>query len=153
MRETSQVILDGIDAGLHYGAQLYVSMKGKPVAEIAFGEASDGVPMQNDTIMHWYSAVKPVVAMGIGLLMENGELELDHPVARFIPLFGSQGKESAAEATTRCVMIFAVSIHFDQLHVLLSTSTQIPDSSEVLILIQFPICNTRSHSRISNNIS
>jgi CubicO group peptidase (beta-lactamase class C family) len=96
MRETSQVILDGIDAGLHYGAQLYVSMKGKPVAEIAFGEASDGVPMQNDTIMHWYSAVKPVVAMGIGLLMENGELELDHPVARFIPLFGSQGKESVS---------------------------------------------------------
>src|SRR5690606_14708580 len=44
-------------------------------------------------LLRWMSAVKPVMAVAIGLLWEEGQLDLDDPVARFIPEFAANGKE------------------------------------------------------------
>ena len=87
------VIESGIKARLHLGAQLYVSRDGKMVADLAFGEARDGVAMRPDTLMLWMSSIKPITAVAVAKMWEQGKLEVDDPVARHIPEFGTKGKE------------------------------------------------------------
>ncbi len=101
MSETDQMafsrsvgaIEEGMAAGLHVGAQLYVSRKGKVLADLAFGSAGNGAAMTTKTVMMWMSAGKPLAAVAIGQLWEEGLLEVDGPVARFIPEFAAHGKE------------------------------------------------------------
>lgn len=89
---TSAVITDGIDAGLHTGAQIYVSLDGEVVADDGIGESRPGVPMDRDTITLWMSSTKPITAVAIGQLTESGKLDLDQPVVDVIPEFGVSGK-------------------------------------------------------------
>ena len=89
---TRQAILDGVRAGLHLGAQLYVSRHGEVIADGAAGEARPGQPLRRDQLMLWLSSTKPVAAVAIAQLWERGRLELDDPVARHIPEFAAHGK-------------------------------------------------------------
>jgi CubicO group peptidase (beta-lactamase class C family) len=50
--------------------------------------------MTQDTINLWFSSGKPITAVAIGQLVEQGRLEWDMPIARWIPEFGVHGKES-----------------------------------------------------------
>jgi CubicO group peptidase (beta-lactamase class C family) len=88
-----RVIEDGIARGLHAGAQLYVSLEGRTIADLVFGHARDGVPMTPAHLNLWMSATKPVAAVAIAQLWEAGRLELDDRVARHIPEFAQNGKE------------------------------------------------------------
>lgn len=88
--------LELLEAGrdrLHLGGQLYVWLGGAPVADLAFGEARPGEPLERDALMLWLSSGKPVTAVAIARLWERGALRLDDPVARHIPEFGVGGKE------------------------------------------------------------
>jgi CubicO group peptidase (beta-lactamase class C family) len=80
-------------AGLHVGAQLYVSLRGESLADVAMGEARAGVPMRSDTVMLWLSSGKPLAAVAVAQLWERGLLELDDPVAKHLPEFSVGGKE------------------------------------------------------------
>src|SRR3981189_1756534 len=90
----AKVIESGIERGLHVGAQLYVSLDGKPVADLAFGLAREGVAMTPDTIMLWMSSTKPITALAIAQIWERGKIALDDLVAKYIPEFGISGKEA-----------------------------------------------------------
>src|SRR5438067_10154199 len=90
---TSASITRGIAAGLHLGAQLYVSRAGAPIADLAYGEARAGVKMSLDSINLWMSSCKPVAAIAIGTLWERRLLDLDDPVTKVIAEFGQNGKE------------------------------------------------------------
>jgi CubicO group peptidase (beta-lactamase class C family) len=87
-----QAILDGVHAGLHLGAQLYVSRHGEVIADAAAGESRPGVPLRRDDLMLWLSSTKPVAAVAVAQLWERGRLELDDPVARHVPEFAANGK-------------------------------------------------------------
>jgi CubicO group peptidase (beta-lactamase class C family) len=87
------VLVDGIERGLHPGAMLYASIDGKPVADLAVGEARAGTPMTPDSLVIWFSMTKPSVAVSIAQQWERGALELDDPVVRFLPEFGAHGKD------------------------------------------------------------
>jgi CubicO group peptidase (beta-lactamase class C family) len=89
-RNLAQGILDG----LHIGAQAYASINGKPILDIALGESATGIEMTPDTLMIWLSATKPITAVCIAQLWERGKLTLDDPVAKHIPQFANNGKES-----------------------------------------------------------
>ncbi|QDT98261.1 serine hydrolase domain-containing protein [Gimesia aquarii] len=91
---TSQRILNGIENQLHTGMQIYVSLQGEVIADAGAGEARPGIPMTADTINLWLSAGKPLTAMAIARLAELGKLNFDDRVTRFIPEFGTHGKES-----------------------------------------------------------
>lgn len=93
LRRSRQLLEQGIRDGLHPGAQLYVSLRGQVVADLALGQARPGVSMRPDTINLWLSSTKPVTAVLLGQLMEAGQLAWDDPVARFIPEFVTGGKE------------------------------------------------------------
>ena len=92
--QTIAVIQRAIDERLHPGAQLYVSQNGRVIADLAFGEAQAGVSMRPDSLNLWMSASKPVAAVAIAQLWQQGLLDLDNPVIRFIPEFGVNGKSS-----------------------------------------------------------
>jgi len=79
-------------AGLHDGAQLYVSHQGKTLLDTAVGESVPGRPLRPDDVMLWYSSGKPVTTVAVLQLWERGALGLDDPVGRYIPNWGA-GKE------------------------------------------------------------
>jgi CubicO group peptidase (beta-lactamase class C family) len=87
-------IQQGMRVGLHIGAQLCVLADGEVVADFGMGESRLGVPMAADTVMLWLSAGKPVGAAAILQLCERGKLDLQDPVAKHIPEFGTHGKDS-----------------------------------------------------------
>ncbi|MEM6454993.1 MAG: serine hydrolase domain-containing protein [Acidobacteriota bacterium] len=104
LARTRAALEDGIAAGQHPGAQLYVSLPGQPGVVLALGarrtggEDLDGnavsaLPMTDDTLMIWLSATKPITAVAIGQLWERGLLALDDPIAKHLPAFGAEGKE------------------------------------------------------------
>lgn len=94
LTETHRVIEQGIADQLHVGAQVYISLAGGVVADLAIGEARDGVAMTPDTLMLWLSSTKPIGAVALLQLIERGQLALDDPVCRYVSEFGTRGKEA-----------------------------------------------------------
>ncbi|MCZ6730209.1 MAG: serine hydrolase [SAR324 cluster bacterium] len=86
-------LLAGCADGRHPGAQAYLSRHGTALLEYACGEARPGAPLTPDSLTAWFSACKPLTAMAIAMLYDQGLLDLDDPVRRFIPAFGN-GKEA-----------------------------------------------------------
>jgi len=91
---TLDVLSKSHEARLQAGVQLYVSLGGAVVADIALGEARPGGAMQPDTVTVWFSAGKPLTAVALARLVERGLAEVDDRVTRFVPEFGQGGKES-----------------------------------------------------------
>ncbi|MBE8474747.1 serine hydrolase domain-containing protein [Streptomyces justiciae] len=61
-----------------------------------------GLPVTPDTLWRIYSMTKPVTSVAALLLMEEGKLSLDDPVARHVPAFaGIQVYESGSGADVR----------------------------------------------------
>lgn len=90
---TISLLQEGMAAGLHVGAQLYASRNFRTVADIAIGESRAGLPLEARTLMFWMSAGKPITAVAIARLWEEGKLSLDDPVAKYIPEFSVNGKD------------------------------------------------------------
>ena len=91
---TADLIAADFAAGQHKGFQLYVSLRGQVIADVASGEAAPGVPMLPETLVCWFSSGKPLTTMAIGLLWQRERLTLDDAVADHIPEFAQNGKES-----------------------------------------------------------
>jgi CubicO group peptidase (beta-lactamase class C family) len=87
------ILIQGIETGLHLGAQLYVSLAGRTVIDFACGAARVGVPIRTDSITQWFSSGKPLTAILIAQLCERGALGLDDLISRFIPEFAAKGKQ------------------------------------------------------------
>lgn len=87
-----EVLEQGVADGTQIGAQLYVSRGGEAVADVAIGEAREGVPMTTDTLMIWFSMSKAVTAAAVAQCWERGRFDVDDPVARYVPEFGANGK-------------------------------------------------------------
>ncbi len=91
--KTLAVLRRGMERGLHLGAQLYVAHDGRTIADLGIGEAKPGVPMTADTLMTWYSSTKPLTSMCVGQCWERGRVQLDAPVATYLPEFAANGKD------------------------------------------------------------
>jgi CubicO group peptidase (beta-lactamase class C family) len=95
---------------LHLGAQLHVSRHGETVASGAVGEDRPGVPLTPDHLMLWLSSTKPVAAVALAQLWERGRLEIDDPVARHIPEFGSTDGSGKDRITLRHLLTHTAGI-------------------------------------------
>jgi CubicO group peptidase (beta-lactamase class C family) len=71
------------------GAILLIQHHGKPVYYHGFGvrDPQSRAPMTQDTIFRLYSMTKPVTSVAAMMLVEDGRLSLQDPVAKFIPSF------------------------------------------------------------------
>jgi CubicO group peptidase (beta-lactamase class C family) len=83
------VVDEALEAGRVVGAVVLVQHHGEPLYARAAGHADReaGIPMELDTVFRWASLTKPVVAATALALIERGRLDLDDPVARFLPEF------------------------------------------------------------------
>lgn len=86
------ILDDGARQQTHLGVQLYVSLRGTVLIHRAFGERRPGEPLTVDTLSLWLSAGKPLTALAIAQQWERGRLDLDAPVSRYLPEFGTAGK-------------------------------------------------------------
>jgi CubicO group peptidase (beta-lactamase class C family) len=82
----------GMAERLHAGAQLAVFRGGELAGELALGRARPDAEMRSDSIVFWFSSVKPVMSVAIGQLVERGLVRFDDPVASHLPEFAANGK-------------------------------------------------------------
>jgi CubicO group peptidase (beta-lactamase class C family) len=101
LAKVSDYIRSEIAAGTFPGAILLLQQHGKPVYYENFGvrDVATEISMSADTIFRLYSMSKPVTTVMAMMLVEEGKLSLDDPVAKYIPAFGEMkvGVERKAE--------------------------------------------------------
>lgn len=80
-----------VDSGRVPGIYAVIARHGRLGYEQSFGwiDLERREPMRRDAIFHIYSMTKPVTAVGILKLVEQGRLSLDDPVSKYIPAFAS----------------------------------------------------------------
>ncbi len=80
-----------VDEGILPGAMMLVARHGHTVAQEAVGwrDIAAQTPPTPDTIYRLYSSTKVFTAVTALTLVESGKLELDAPVARYIPAFAN----------------------------------------------------------------
>ena len=86
----AQEIVDvGMARTLAPGAQIAVSRGGRVVWSKSFGcaDLELDVPVGPDTRFRIGSVSKPLTAAAVGLLVEDGKLDLDAPVQTYVPVF------------------------------------------------------------------
>ena len=100
-------VVDAFAANFHQhgevGAALTVYRRGERVVDLWGGIADPrtGRPWTPSTPAVVFSSTKGVLAIGAYLLVQEGRLDLDAPVARYWPRFGQAGK---AEITVRWLL-------------------------------------------------
>ena len=78
-----------LDTGKLPGATIFVARHGRAVYCESFGysDLKARKPMNTDTILRFYSMTKPITTVALMMLYEQGQFQLDDPVAEFIPSF------------------------------------------------------------------
>ncbi|MBA2590301.1 MAG: beta-lactamase family protein [Alphaproteobacteria bacterium] len=104
-------LLEGqIAAGALPGALTLIWRRGGLVytSLLGFMDLARGTPLREDTIFRLYSMTKPVTSVALLMLLEQGKIALDDPVARFIPEFTdlklADGSAPARAMTVRDLM-------------------------------------------------
>ena len=87
LQKLTDVLKADVAAGKIPGAVLLVARQGKvawfePVGKL---DATAGTPMPRDGIFRIYSMSKPVTTVAAMMLVEDGRLKLDDPVAMYLP--------------------------------------------------------------------
>ncbi len=95
-----------IDKGTVPGVTVLVARRGQIGWFEAIGRQSPlaVAPMAHDPIFRIFSMTKPIVSVGIMVLVEDGHFLLSDAVAKFIPEFANQqvGVESGRHARSWC---------------------------------------------------
>jgi CubicO group peptidase (beta-lactamase class C family) len=80
---------DAVDEGRLPGFLVAVARGGRTAHLTAHGrrDLAAGLPVEPDTLWRIYSMTKPVTAVAALMLMEEGRLSLDDPLARHLPVF------------------------------------------------------------------
>jgi CubicO group peptidase (beta-lactamase class C family) len=81
-----------VDKGTAPGVTVMVARRGQIGWFDAIGRQNpaDSTPMAKDSIFRIFSMTKPIVSVGIMMLVEDGHFLLNDPVAKFIPEFAEQ---------------------------------------------------------------
>lgn len=76
-----------VDEGKIAGAVIAVARKGKLVLHEALGQADREVmkPMETNTIFRIYSMTKPITSTAVMMLIDEGKLDLDDPIEKYLP--------------------------------------------------------------------
>lgn len=116
-----------VESGSMAGAVMLVARHGEAVSLEAVGyqDVETKKPMRADTIFDVRSVTKPVTAIGIMILLEEGRLALNDPVEKYLPDFKTT---NTTQGTTQVIRIR---------HLLTHTAGQplhrLPESGEIPI--------------------
>jgi CubicO group peptidase (beta-lactamase class C family) len=89
LQRVGDYIRNEIATGKIPGAIMLIQQHGQPVYFENFGvrDLATRLPMTADTIFRLYSMSKPITSVAAMMLVEDGKLALDDPVAKHIPAF------------------------------------------------------------------
>jgi CubicO group peptidase (beta-lactamase class C family) len=89
LQHLDQFVAANTDAHGYRGAVVLVARHGRVVELRAFGrqDLARTIPMKTDAIFRIYSMTKTVATVAVLMLMEEGKLALDDPVAKYLPAF------------------------------------------------------------------
>jgi len=92
------------------GAVLMVSRRGKIVLAdaVGLGRVEANQPMQLDSIFRIYSMTKAVTSVAAMQLVDQGKLELDAPVSKYLPEFASLKIDSSLNSNDSGTQAFGV---------------------------------------------
>jgi CubicO group peptidase (beta-lactamase class C family) len=78
-----------VDDGKLAGWLVTVSRHGKLAHVSAYGQRDreEGLPVETDTLWRIFSMTKPITSVAAMMLYEEGALQLNDPVSKFIPSF------------------------------------------------------------------
>jgi CubicO group peptidase (beta-lactamase class C family) len=95
-----------IEAAEVTGLSIAVVREGEPVWTAVHGvrDAGTGEPVQEDTVFEAASLSKPVFAYAVMRLVEKGELDLDAPLADYLPYERLEHDERYKKITARMVL-------------------------------------------------
>jgi CubicO group peptidase (beta-lactamase class C family) len=92
------------------GAVLLIARNGRIAYQEAIGmrDPSSGAPMTMDAIFRIYSMTKPIVSVGVMMLVEEGRIQLSDPVSVYLPELtnpkvGVEKKDANGKATLEIV--------------------------------------------------
>jgi CubicO group peptidase (beta-lactamase class C family) len=90
------------DSAGYLGAVTLVMRHGRVVDWRAYGsrDLARSAPMPRDAIFRIYSMTKTITSIAVLMLMEEGRLGLDDPVARYLPAFASMQVSAGGTADT-----------------------------------------------------
>src|ERR1017187_9373050 len=89
LQRVGDYIRQEIATGRIPGAVILIQQHGHPAYFESFGvrDVESRHPMTADTIFRLYSMSKPITSVAAMMLVEDGKLALDDPVAKYIPAF------------------------------------------------------------------
>jgi CubicO group peptidase (beta-lactamase class C family) len=92
LQHASDAFRREVDKGTLPGLTFMVARRGQIGWFDAIGRQAPAAsaPMAKDSIFRIYSMTKPIVSVGIMMLLEEGHFILNDPVAKFIPEFANQ---------------------------------------------------------------
>ena len=92
LQRVSDAFKREVDKGTAPGVTVMVSRRGQIGWFDAIGQQNPAAsaPMAKDSIFRIFSMTKPIVSVGIMMLVEDGHFLLSDPVAKFIPEFAEQ---------------------------------------------------------------
>jgi CubicO group peptidase (beta-lactamase class C family) len=91
LERVGEYLRNEIASGKIPGAVMLIQQHGQPVYFESFGvrDIATGLPMTPDTIFRLYSMSKPITSVAAMMLVEDGKLALNDPVAKYIPAFAN----------------------------------------------------------------
>src|SRR6202166_3992377 len=92
LQRMSDAFKRDIDKGTIPGVTVMIARRGQIAWFDALGkqDPAGSAPMAQNTIFRIFSMTKPIVSIGIMMLLEEGHFLLNDPVAKFIPEFANQ---------------------------------------------------------------
>lgn len=78
-----------VDDGKIAGAQMLVARRGELVhfSSVGFQDKAKGTPLDENTLFRIYSMTKPITAVAMMMLYEEGKFQLTDPLYKYIPEF------------------------------------------------------------------
>lgn len=82
---------EAVSSGETAGCSILIGRDGREVLYFGAGDADREAkkPIRRDTIFRLYSMSKPLTGVAVMLLMQDGKLDLNDPVERYIPTFAN----------------------------------------------------------------
>jgi len=103
----------GVTTGLTVGAVMMVVQRGKVLALEAAGysDLDTNRPMRTDALFDVRSISKPITVFGALLLVDDGKLGLDDPLAKFLPEFSRVPVKGQTQPTAALITIRQLMMH------------------------------------------
>jgi len=91
LQRVGEYLREQVANGKIPGAIVLIRQHDKPVYHEFFGvrDVATRLPMTDDTIFRLFSMTKPITSVAAMMLVDEGKLRLDDPVAKYIPSFSA----------------------------------------------------------------